>query len=354
MRTAIYDAMRFWFQRGVAGLRIDVLWMLLKDPEYPDEPPAAPLAEGESDWNRNDHPYYEDLPEMREIVRELRAVADEFSERVLIGELYLPVDRLMRYYGEQLDGIQMPFNFGLIRLAAWDATALRELVDAYEAALPAGAWPNWVLGNHDIPRIAGRAGPGGVRLAQMLLLTLRGTPTLYYGDELGMADVEVPPEQIVDPQAAAGRSRDPIRSPMPWDGGPNAGFSAPGARPWLPLGPDVAERNVAVQSADPRSELALVRRLIALRRARPALTAGSYASVVTPDPELFAYLREAGEERVLVVLHLGDEPLVADLTAAGDGDAEVLCSTGLDRDGPVELAALSLAPREGVVLALAG
>ena len=162
-----------------------------------------------------------DGPDMEARLRELRDVADEFPERVLVGEVYMEPRRLVRYYGTEGRGAHLPFNFALVTLP-WDARTIGAAVEAYEAALPANAWPNWVLGNHDQSRVATRLGAAQARVAAMLLLTLRGTPTLYYGDELGLPDATVPPERIVDVDG-----RDPERSPMPWtDSEPTAGFSA--------------------------------------------------------------------------------------------------------------------------------
>src|SRR6202000_2702526 len=131
-----------------------------------------------------------DRPEVQEIVAELRSVIDEYEDRVLIGEIYLPIARLVAYYGAQLKGANLPFNFQLLE-AKWNARGIATLIDEYEAALPRGGWPNWVLGNHDKPRIGSRVGVAQARVAAMLLLTLRGTPTMYYGDEIGMLDVEI-------------------------------------------------------------------------------------------------------------------------------------------------------------------
>ena len=202
VRGAMYDAMRFWFARGVDGFRIDVIWLLIKDDLFRDNPPDPAWREGDPPWLRQIRLYSEDRPEVHEIVREMRAVADEgeAGERLLIGEIYLPNERLMAYYGADLDGVHLPFNFSLVTIKGWDAETVRGIVDAYEAALPEGAWPNWVLGNHDQPRVASRLGPAQARVAHTLLLTLRGTPTLYYGDEIGMQDVTVPEHLIVDPQ----------------------------------------------------------------------------------------------------------------------------------------------------------
>jgi len=349
VRTAMYDVMRFWLDRGIDGFRIDVLWLLVKDEAFGDNPPLKPRAEGELEVGRYEMPAFEDLPETREIAREMRAISDEYDDRVLIGEIYLPLERLVAYYGEQLDGIQLPFNFGLVTTPRLAAESIRAIVDAYEAALPEGAWPNWVLGNHDVPRIATRIGPERARLAQMLLLTLRGTPTVYYGDELGMPDVKIPPELVVDPAAAGGRSRDGARTPMQWDAGPNAGFAHEGAQPWLPLAPDFAERNVAAELADPRSPLALFRTLLRVRDEHAPLVLGSYRSLDIEGGGLFAFVREQDGERVLVALNFGRDASVADLGAAGAAGS-IVCATGLDREGRVDLARLPLGAGEGLVV----
>ena len=195
--------------------------------------------------------YTVDGPETQDVLAGFRRVADAYPDRVLIGEAYIALAPLMAYYGRNGSGLQLPFNFHLLT-TPWRADALADLMRRYEALLPAGAWPNWVLGNHDRTRLASRVGLAQARVAAMLLLTLRGTPTLYYGDELGMTDVPIPPEQVQDPWEknvpGFGLGRDPVRTPMPWSGDPNAAAS-PSGTPWLPLGPDAATRNVAAQSA---------------------------------------------------------------------------------------------------------
>ena len=167
---------------------------------------------------------------------------------VLVGEIYLPIDKLMTYYGGDLSGVHLPFNFQLID-APWSATALARIITQYEAALPAGGWPNWVLGSHDCPRIAERLGEAQARVAAMLLLTLRGTPTVYYGDELGLADVRIPADRVKDPrelrEPGIGLGRDPVRTPMAWDSSPHGGFSS--GEPWLPLHADWRTRNVSAE-----------------------------------------------------------------------------------------------------------
>jgi alpha-glucosidase len=184
--------------------------------------------------------------------------------------------------------------------------AVAHLIDRYEAALPPGGWPNWVLGNHDQRRIAVRIGADQARIAAMLLLSLRGTPTLYYGDEIGMRQVPIPPDRVRDPfeknVPGLGLGRDGCRTPMQWDASPPAGFSS--VQPWLPLAEDAATCNVATQRSDFASLYNLYRRLIAFRRKSPALTGGSYRPLVAAD-DVLAYIREADGEQVLVALNFG-------------------------------------------------
>jgi len=284
----------------------------------------------------------------------MRRLLDEYSTpaqpRVAVGEMhiYQPAE-LARFYGAALDELHLPFNFGLLNVP-WAAEAARDMVDAYEATLPAGAWPNHVLGNHDESRIATRIGPTRARAAMLLLLTLRGTPTLYYGDELGLEDVPIPPERVQDPWErqlpGLGLGRDAERAPMPWDASPNAGFCPPTTAPWLPLGADYRECNVAAQRADPRSMLTLTRRLLALRRAHPALASGSYAALPGVPDGCYAYWREQTDARLLVLVNFNAAPCQVALPTAG----RLLLSTHLDRDGPVE-GWLTLRGDEGAVVA---
>jgi alpha-glucosidase len=237
-------------------------------------------------------------------------------------------------------------------LAQWDARHLARLIDEYEAALPPGGWPNWVLGNHDQHRIATRVGPAQARVAAMLLLTLRGTPTLYYGDEIGMRDVPIPPERVQDPfeknVPGLGLGRDPERTPMQWSAGPGAGFTT--GEPWLPVADDWRRVNVEAQRGDPRSILALYRRLIALRRGEPALEVGGFEPVSAAG-DVLAYARRtpAGGSDFLVALNLGPEPHVLPAPEWFRGGAVAL-STHLDREGERVQGDVELRGDEGVVV----
>ncbi|MBI5131604.1 MAG: DUF3459 domain-containing protein [Rhodopseudomonas palustris] len=349
VRAAIYDAMRFWLRKGVDGFRVDVIWHLIKDDQYRDNPPNPDFKPGLPPHAALQPVYSADRPETLEIVGEMRAVLDEFDQRLLIGEIYLPIERLVAYYGPELSGAQLPFNFALLSVP-WNARDIAALIARYEAALPAGAWPNWVLGNHDRPRVASRVGAAQARVAAMLLLTLRGTPTLYYGDELGMEQVEIAPEDVQDPfeknVPGIGVGRDGCRTPMPWDASPNAGFSE--AKPWLPLAPGAAQDNVANLRADAQSILNLYRALLRLRRRMPPLSLGEYQPLAA-DGSLLLYRRHHQGRSVLIALNLGAEPVSAASDAFGL-DGEVLLSTAMDRAGERVGATLDLRGHEGVII----
>jgi alpha-glucosidase len=300
VREAMYDVLRFWLDRGVDGFRVDALRQLLKDPRLRDNPPNPDYSSG-PEYDSLLPVHTTDLDELQEVVAEMRAV---IGDRLMIAEVYDAIERLMRYYGEDGRGAQMPFNFHLLG-TPWEAEAIGELIERYEAALPDGAWPNWVLGNHDRPRLASRLPPGHERAAAYLLLTLRGTPTLYYGDEIGMHDVEIPPEQRQDPWVFG--NRDPVRTPMQWD--VDGSFTS-ASEPWLPFADDHDRVNVAAQRDDPDSLLSLYRRLLALRRSEPDLVTGAYRTLSTED----GVLHFARGDSVAVAINLSDEPAPSGLT----------------------------------------
>jgi len=355
VKAAIFDAMRFWLDRGVDGFRIDVIDRMYKDEALRDNPPNPDYVEGRDNpgWSQI-RLYSENQPGIGALIAEFRAVFDAYEDRVSIGEIAYSTDprAITGFYsastaeGER-PALHLPFNFALI-LLPWRARDIQAFVDAYEAALPAGAWPNYVLGNHDMTRVATRLGDAGARLAALLLLTLRGTPFIYQGEELGLRDGPVPPERYQDPQGInTGVSRDPERTPFHWDGGPNAGFTT--GEPWLPIAPDYRELNVEAERADLRSMLALYRALIDQRRAHPALTIGDYRALPAPE-DCFIYLREHGDERFLIALNFSRATRTASLPEPTAG--EIVISTQLDRHGPVLLDALALRPEEGVLVRL--
>jgi alpha-glucosidase len=328
VREAMFDVARFWLDRGVDGFRIDVALFVAKDPQLRDNPPAM----GERyfhkqipGWDDQLHAHDQAHPDAHAIWREFRALLESAPppRRVSIAEIHVfdPVE-WAEWFGEALDEFHLPFNFSLLQVP-WDAEAIGATVRGFEGALPAGAWPNWVLGNHDEPRVAGRVGAGAARVAMMLLLTLRGTPTLYYGDELGMPDADVPPELMRDPEARVDPSlgRDPQRSPMQWTAGAGRGFTD--GDPWLPFAAGVAP--VDEQAADPGSMLSLTRALLAARRASPALHEGSWEPLAAPA-DVLAFRRRAGDDERVVLLNLGDGP--RSVALAGDWELELATGPG--------------------------
>lgn len=344
VRTAMFDAMRFWLSRGVDGLRLDMIDFLLKDVAFRDEPSSHPLQaytfpEARCHLNR---------PETLDLIRELRHVMDEYPQRVSIGEIvpHLPLTQVFSYYGNG-DLLHLPFNFALLHTPR-TASDVGTVVCAYDAALPAHAWPNYTLGNHDTPRLASRLGPEQVRLAAMLLLTLRGTPFLYYGDELGLPNVFLPSEYIQDPweRMHPGAGRDAERAPMPWTPEPQAGFSE--GRPWLPLPSDFAHVSVARQQSEPTSLLHLYQQLIALRRTSTALQKGSFFALTGLPRCIFAYQRSSPRQTMLIVLNFDN---VSHTLESPDKESTwaIWLSTHLDREESPGRSVV-LHPYEGVLL----
>lgn len=355
---AMQDVMRFWLDKGIDGFRVDVIEFILKDEELRDEPPD-PNWNGVEPYGRLKHIHSRNLPGVHKLIRQMRSVVNDYENRVLIGEIFVFDEAIATYYGEDHDGCHLPFNFRLI-YKEWTAPLVKQAVDSYEAALAAGHWPNWVLGNHDQHRIATRLGVTQARVANMLLLTLRGTPTCYYGDEIGMEDVPIPLHKIQDPAAvnqpevAHIFGRDPERTPMQWDDSPNAGFCDPDVEPWLPVAPDYAQRNAARQLKEPTSMLNLFLALIRLRHQEPALSVGDYGPVEVGDSaiDVFAYTRSLeGADTFLIVLNLTASEHVLDLGHIG-ARAEIAVATDMRRSGEVDLRKLDLPPDEGLALRL--
>lgn len=348
VRAAMGDVLRFWLDRGIDGFRLDAIARLIKDDQFRDNPEVADADAG----RRPDlvqAPYSRNLPEVHEVLAEMRRIVDGYGDRALVGETYLPIEDLMAYYGRNLGGLHLPMNFHLM-LQPWTAASVASLVQQYEDALPRGAWPNWVLSNHDRPRVASRLGLAQARVAAMLLLTLRGTPLLYYGDELGMEDGIIPPERTLDVWAQTmpeeGLGRDPARTPMQWDASPHAGFTS--GEPWLPVSANASEVNVEVESADPLSMLTLHRRLIRLRRSAPALSRGGFRSLCVQGGA-FVYQRRSATQRLLVALNMTDEPH-AILLPPELRPGRLVISTYLDRDDETVGDELDLRADEGVVV----
>jgi alpha-glucosidase len=333
VRAAMDEVMRFWLDRGVDGFRVDVAHGLVRDRELRNNPRFRffgwpPLR----NW---------DLEGVHEIHRRWRRILDSYEgDRMAVGEVNpRGLNRLVRYYGHD-DELQLSFNFHFLE-QPWQAERFRAVVERWEALLPAASWPDYTLSNHDRSRTVTRYGSQTAGVAAAMLLTLRGTPFLYYGEEIGMTDVRIPPERVRDVNG-----RDPERTPMQWDATANAGFSS--AEPWLPVAPDHRERNVAAQRDDPASLFSLYRRLIGLRKSSVALRRGSFRALPSPRG-VYAYARESDGDRVLVALNFTRR---GQRVALGVGAGRVLFSTDHSRDGEkVALGRITLDADEGLIVA---
>ncbi len=338
VRIAFDDILRYWFERGVAGFRIDVAHALVKDRELRDNPPARP--DESPTWARvGQWPKYNfGLPEAVDVHRRWRRVAGEYDpERLLLGETYvLDLAELMQYAVP--DGLQLCMNLPFLH-APFVAEALAAVVSETERLLPDSATPLWHASSHDDPRFPTRWCGGDANLARcalVALLSLRGAAILYQGDEIGMEAVEVPPDRRRDPAG-----RDGCRTPMVWRDEEGAGFTSPEVEPWLPIGS--RDRNVAEQRGDPGSILTLTRDLVALRR-HSGLLNGEYEQLAAP-PGVWAFRRGGG---AVVAVNLGETGVFLD-----DVEGAIVLCTDRDRDGEVVSGGLEVGARQAVVASAA-
>ena len=327
VETAMYDVLRFWLDRGVDGFRIDVIYQLGKDPGLGDNEPGR----------RHD----EDWPSVHERLRRIRAVVDEYEDRVLVGEVYLLDLRRVVEYVNGGDQLNLAHNFVFVHLP-WDARAIRASVEEFASLAEPTVWPAWFFANHDHSRPATRFGSEArSRVATMLITTLRGTPFVFQGEELALPDAKIPPDRVVDLDG-----RDPERAPIPWTPGKGAGFTT--GTPWLPLVEDVERLNAETQSNDPASALSFTRRLLRLRRDERAFQDGEQGSI-DAGPGLFCFRR--GD--FVVALNFTSDPAPLALAEDLARGAHVVLSTDPAREEEaVDLAGVSLRPDEGLILRL--
>lgn len=346
------NVLRFWLKRGVDGFRVDAFDHIFKDTQFRDEPPNEKYIPGEMDpFNAQKHIYTTAQPELHDTIRLFQKVLDEFGDKFMVTESYeIPIEHVVKLYKAGTP-LHSPFNFEFITLP-WDAQVYQKFIDEYDGVIPSSYVPNYILGNHDRHRVATRLGRDGARVAAMLQLTLRGMPTIYYGDEIGMQDVDVPPEKVQDPweKNIPGErlGRDPVRTPMQWTREKYAGFST--VEPWLPVGNDYHAYNVEAEKSDPRSFFSLYRFLIHYRKKSKTLLYGSYSSVKLANPAIFAYVREYEDEKLLIVLNFANKGQDISLSFK---DAKILCNSFLQiRNKQVDLSTLSLKPHEGYLCEL--
>jgi alpha-glucosidase len=321
VESAMHDTLRFWLARGVDGFRMDVIHCIGKDPALPDAPE-----------NLAKIPYcaLNDEERTHDLLRGIRSVLEEYDgDRVMVGEVYLlDTARVARYYGNSKgntgkgDELHLSFNFPPL-YAPWEAEAWQAQIERAIAELdPIDAWPTWVLSNHDNPRHRTRYGSEArARAAAVLLLTLRGTPFLYAGEELGLEDAAIPEDRVVDPGG-----RDGCRAPIPWESSPGHGWGVDDA--WLPWPPEANARNVASLRDDPESILHLYRRVLAERRGSEALRTGSFEALPAPQGVL-AWRRTQGNDSRVILVNFSDRPMDAKL----DGSHRVRVSTRSSSEG---------------------
>jgi len=346
--AAMHGVLRFWLDRGVDGFRIDVIHRIAKDPLLRDNPPSERPGPG---FGGQLHVHDENHADVHAFLRGIRAVLDEYPERMTVGEIDPRIpDDVAKYYGRG-DELHLAFNFNFLR-ARWDAELFGREIARFDAVVPLEGWPDYVLSNHDVPRHASRYddpthGEARARAAALLLLTLRGTPFLYYGEEIGMRNGAIPPERFQDPLARTLHpklSRDPERTPMHWSAGAGAGFTT--GEPWLPIAADAPLRNVDAQRADRASLLWLYKDLLALRRATPALEAGAYRALDAKQGVL-AFERHQPASRVLVALNFTGDVCSPGLPSAR---AQAADHTRAGAPLPANAAELELGPSEAAVL----
>ena len=345
------DVMRFWLDKGVDGFRIDVMWHLIKDKLWRNNPANPDYTDDKPDVEKRMQIYSSDQPGVHEIIKQMRKLTDEYDEKVIIGEIYLAIERVVNYYGDDCDGAHLPSNFELIFLVPWEADKVGIAIDKYEASLPEKCWPNYVLGNHDKKRLISRIGDAQAKIAAMLLLTLRGTPTIYYGDELGMQHTKIPENEQQDPQGllmpGKNLSRDPQRTPMQWDDTAFAGFST--KKSWLRVNEDYTKNNVAAQMNDPHSLLHFYKELIALRNTSEVLQTGDYIPVGSSKSVLVYLRQKQGHHSFLILLNFTNKKqdyksLINDL------DGQVIISTE-NKNRNKRLSEInSLQPNEGIIV----
>ena len=348
VRKEMLSTLDFWLDRGVDGFRTDAVNHLVKDKDFRDDPVNPNYAPGKDDpYDQFLHIHSQVREATLDHVNAMCELLGARDDKFLVSEAYLDLAGMEKMYKACGNNLHAPFNFNLMTMP-WSAKQYREFIDKFEKSLTQEQWPNYVMGNHDRSRVASRLGIHRARIVALLLMTLRGMPLIYYGDELGMEDVPISSEDALDPleKNVPGMrlGRDPERTPMQWSDKKYAGFSA--AKPWLPVSGDYKTRNVVEQSKDSKSILTLYRKLIQFRKRSSAILLGSYKSFDCGNKDVFAYRRTSSEQDLIVALNFtGKEQKIPQKI---DGYS-VVCNTLGDKTAgkKVEIENLTLRPFEG-------
>lgn len=352
LKKAMLDVIRFWLDLGVDGFRMDVVNWYVKDREFR----SNPLCLQFSPPDFQNHLYDRNQPETHDICREIRQLVDQYPERMLVGEIYTGDPHVAGAYYGKGDELHLAFNFSFL-FQKWDAHAFHRKIEEWNGILPPGGWPNYTLSNHDQPRHYYRYRQGKwtearARVAAAMLLTLRGTPFLYYGEEIGMTNGHIPRRCLQDPLGKHGwpfLGRDGERTPMQWQSAPHGGFTS--GAPWLPVNPDYMQKNVATQHPQAASLLSFYRELIWLRKNTPALAMGAYQALSNVPHQILAYKRFLNDEVVYVLLNFARQAQVIDLAKEiGRDNAKVILGTDKNKGETISTATLALGAYEVLLL----
>lgn len=351
---AMMDVLRFWLDLGVDGFRVDAVYFLFEDPKFKDEPINPNFSQGiHSEHDSLLHTHTFALPETIQMIKAITNVLKEYNNTFMVNEVYAELPKIVEMYKTVDWQYFTSFNFTFIT-NPWKAEVQQAEINLYDEAMGEQFLPVYVLGNHDQHRVATRLGPDQARVAAIALFTVRGLPFVYYGDEIGMTDTEIKPDQVVDPyelkSPGLGLGRDPERSPMQWSDSQNAGFSE-STSTWLPITANYKTLNVKAEESDPKSFLALYKLLIKLKKHHPALRDGSYQPLPTPAPNVFTFIREEGTDKVLVLLNFDNEDKQIKLDFK---DTKLLaCATmGIPEGEKLDLTGYFIRGNEALVLSL--
>lgn len=346
----MFKVMRFWLDKGVDGFRTDAIYHLIKDDKFRDNPPNPNYKAGKDDpYLKLIDRYNQGHEDTLKIGREFSKILSEKKSRFMVSEAYLDVEGLKKFYKNIHNGSFAPLNFNLISLA-WNAAEYKRFLDQFEEALGVGDIPTYVLGNHDRSRVASRLGQKRARLAAMLTFTLRGMPFIYNGEEIGMEDGEIKPSQVKDPfeknVPGIKLGRDPERTPMQWNNQKYAGFS--NSKTWLPVAKNYKSINVESEQNDPKSILALYKKLIHFRKKSKALLYGKYSYINLRNSAIFSFGRHYGDEKILVIVNFTMDEQTVSLNIK---KAEIICNTYMDwQERKLDFKKFILRKNEGYVI----